>query len=275
MRKLLFILFILPACGTYAQKDSALIMPAYDTVNYQGYDVDIFCSLERKRAIRDIKAGRLNFIEEAIMEPRYKKDISGICGHYHLTYFYLSEDRLGYGGINPMRCYVATMDSALKAKLGDSVKTKLTRSADSCFWAHIAKDTVDEKYCNVPAAVPDESIYKNVNGEFFHIKCDTVLFAKFKKLSSQLANPYMFAGVLVEANGKVSTYRLTSFLSEGAVYYADTLKHSWVYDGCGEELWQLALKYLKKYPIWKPARLGNANVRTWHSFELVFEKEGE
>lgn len=250
-------------------------MPAYDTTNYQGYDVDIFCSLERKRAIKDIKAGRMNFIEEALMEPRYKTDISTICKHYHLTYFYLSEDRLGYGSFNPMRCYVATMDSALKAKLGDSVKTRLTRSADSCFWAHIVNDTIDEKYCNVPAAVPDESIYTNVNGEFFHIKCDSVLFAKFKKLSSQLANPYMYARVLVQADGKATAYKMVSFLSEGAVYYADTLKHSWVYDGCGEELWQLALNHLKKYPVWKPARLSTTYVRTWHNFELVFEKEGQ
>ncbi len=275
MRKLLFILFLLPAFATHAQKDSIITMPAYDTAYTGGYDVDIFCSLEHKRAVKDIKASRLNFIETGLMEPRYKKYMPWLCKHYHLTYFYLPEDRLGYGGFNPMRCYIAAIDSALKIKLGDSVKIKLAKSADSCFWSHIATDTIDEKYCNVPAAVPDESIYKNLNGEFFHIKCDTLLYAKFKKLSSQQANPYMLANVLIEADGTVTGYRLKTFMSEGALYYDDTLKYSWVYDGCGKELWQLALKYLKKYPKWKPARIGNTYVRTWHNFEVVFEKEGE
>jgi len=245
-------------------------MPAYDVTYIGGYDVDRYCTLEKRRANTDVNAGKLYFIDVALQRPRYKKYIQQFCNQLHLTYYFLAEDWLGYEGINPMRCYIASMDSAVKVKRGANYKAVIEGKADSCFFANISQDTVEERYCHVIAAFNDSSIRTNKNGEIFRVKCDSVLYKKFKLLSGPLALPQMIISLCVEPGGKVSKYKLSSFYSEGNIYYCDTLKQSKVYNNCGQLFFNLALETLKKHPLLKPAEINNVNVRTWHNVEVDF-----
>jgi|GEM_PF-2126895 hypothetical protein len=273
MRILPVVFLLLFSFTAFAQTDSAFIIPAFDTASVFSLRVNKPCSSERNRAIKDAKNGNLYFFETAIVTPLHTKYMPQVCKSYHLRYFYLSEAKLGYEGFNPLRCYVAAMDSSVKAKYGDSIKARIVAKADSCLWAGVSSDTVEEKYCHIPASLADTSIFKNHFGEFFHIKCDSALYRKFKRLSTPMAEPVMLIGLLVEPDGKITSYKLNCFASEGYIYYDDTVKFSRVYDSCGKYLLPVALRALAKYPVWKPALMENKPVRVWHTVEVVFEKE--
>lgn len=270
MRRLLLIALVLLTLSVNAQKDSIPPIPLYDSVSYGGFEVDKYCSLEKRRANADARSNKLYFIEVGINEPRYSSYMYDLCHVHNLTYYYLPEAQIGYSGFNPIRCYIASMDSAIKAKYGKNIKNTITASADSSFLAHLSNDTVDEKYC-LPASLKDTAIHLNLNGEIFHVQCDRALYNTFKKLASPVAEPIMLVSLLIEADGKVNHFSLNYFYSEGAVYYGDTIRHSKVYDNCGNEFWQLAMAHLKKYPVWQPATIGITPVRTWHNVQVVFE----
>ena len=248
-------------------------MPAYDVTYIGGFDADRYWSVEKKRANKDINAGKFYFIDVALQKPRYLKYMQQFCNQFHLTYYFFAEDWLGYEGINPMRCYIASMDSAAKVKCGADYKAIIEGKADSCFFAHVAEDTVAERYCHAIASVNDTAIRVNKNGEVFRVKCNNTLYHKFKSLTSRVAEPQMVVGLCVEADGKVSKYKLTSFYSDGEIYYCDTLKKSPVFNDCGAAFYNLALETLRKHPVWKPAQTGNVNVRTWHNVEVDFTEE--
>ncbi|HXP51170.1 MAG TPA: hypothetical protein VN922_14525, partial [Bacteroidia bacterium] len=86
---------------------------------------------------------------------------------------------------------------------------------------------------------------------------------------------FMLIWLLVEPDGKITNYKLNCFASEGFIYYDDTIKYSKVYTGCGNDMYQAALKALAKYPLWKPALMENKPVRVWHTVEVVFEEENK
>jgi hypothetical protein len=273
MRQVVLSFFLLLSVHAFAQKDSVPLMPAYDTVYYGGLDMDRFCVREKRRANFDVHYNKVYFIEVGKRAPRYVQYMQQVCKPYNLMYYFMPEGKLGYAGFNAMRCYIAAMDSLVKAKYGADIKTIVYHRADSCYFANLATDTVNVLYCNTQASLTATGIVEGAHGEIFHVTCDSALYHTFKKLSSPIAEPIMMVNLLVEATGKVSQYKLNDFESDGTLYYADTIKHSKVYDGCGAAFWQLALNNLQTYTKWKPATVDTTHVRTWHNVEVIFEEK--
>ena len=280
MRKLILLLLLVLSLSAFAQHDSAPAIPAYDTVYYGGFEGDKLCTKERLRAITENK---LYYIDPTIYAPRYRKYMQTCCNPYHLTYYFIPEDVLGLTGFNPMRCYIAAIDSVIKARFGNTIKTIIAAKADSLFFANIANDTIDIKYCTRQANlwnIENENIFIGAHGEIFHFICPDTLYNKFKQLTNPAAEPVMLMSILIEANGRVSQYKLNYFESDGDIFYADTLKHGKVYDACGLEFLQLAITALQQftsessplYEHWQPALIYEEHVRTWHSIEVIFSE---
>ncbi len=269
MRQLILLLLLVLSLSAFSQHDSIPPMPAYDTVYYSGFEGDKLCAQERLRAITENK---LYYIEPTIYAPRYIKFMQQCCNPYHLTYYFILEDQLGLSGFNPMRCYIAAMDSMIKSKFGNDIKSKIAAKADSLFLVDIANDTIDAKYCTTLASLTDKGIYTGIHGEILHFICPDSLYNKFKKLTTPVSEPVMLMSLLIEANGRVSQYKLNYFESDGDIFYADTLKHSKVYDACGNEFLQLAITGLQRYTKWEPAMVHNVPVRSWHSIEVIFNE---
>jgi len=268
MRQLILLLLLMLSLTSFAQHDSVPAIPAYDTVYYGGYEVDKPCAKERLRAINE---NRLYYIEPSIYAPRYIKYMQQCCNPYHLTYYFIPEDKLGLTGFNAMRCYIAVMDSMIKAKLGNNIKTIIAAKADSLFFANIGNDTIDVKYCTTQVSIKDKDVYSSSHGEIFHFTCPDTLYNKFKRLTNPVAEPVMLMSILIEADGRLSQYKLNYFESDGNIFYADTLKHSKVYDNCGASFLQLAITGLQ-YTRWKPAMIHKVPVRSWHSVEVRFSQ---
>lgn len=269
-RSLLFTV-LLCVCGmAYSQTDSLPYIPVYDTVMYETATVDRLCRLERERAVTDAGNNKLYFTDPAIYRPRYARFMSLLCRPYHLTYWWVPEARLGYAGFNPLRCYVAAADSVVKQRYGAYFKAMLVARADSFFLAQLHTDTLDEQYCNPRPTLHNDSIYSTPYGEFFHTPVDTTLYNKYVALSRTHVPPFMDVNLFIDTTGTVRAYRLLHFFSACDVYYTDTLQHTTVYGGCGNDFWQQALALLKKYPQWKPGYIGSTPVKTWHRVRIFF-----
>jgi hypothetical protein len=271
MRQLVLSVFLFICFNALAQQDSVFRIPAYDTVYYDGYKNDRDCAIEKLRAIKDARAGKLQYVDVGIKPPRYKKYIARFCKPYNITYYYLPEERIGLEGFNAIRCYLAASDSMLKVKYGATIKDEINHKADSCFFANITKDTIDAKYCTKLASLNIAMVKSSAYGEVFHVTCDTLLYYRFKRLAGPLAEPMQFINLLIETDGTISNYHPYYFNAEGAT--SDTLKHIAEYNGCLEEFRQKALTYIKQYNKWQPAMVDTVPVRSWHSVEILIEPE--
>jgi hypothetical protein len=271
MRQLVLSVFLFVCFNALAQQDSVFHIPPYDTVYFDGNKNDRDCAIERLRAIKDARAGKLLYVDVGIKPPRYKKYVAAFCKPYNITYYYLPEDKIGLEGFNAIRCYLAASDSMLKVKYGATIKDEINHKADSCFFTNINTDTIDAEYCTTPASLHMANIKTGAYGEIFHVTCDTLLYNQFKRVAGPLAEPMELITIRIEADGTVSNYHPYYFNAEGTTQ--DTVKHIAEYHKCLDEFRQVALTYVKQYNKWQPAMVGIVPVRSWHSLQIIVEPE--
>ena len=219
---------------------------------------DSLCIKELARAKKDEAKGKIVFCSPmgfGAMQLRYQNELEELCRQHNLIFEYeLFSDVIIDG--QTQGCYGSYMNNIISKRFGKNFKKNLEEQADSILIAHAVNDTIEYWNCDVRPHLPGQK-------EEYE---STIVIPTSKELKSKLIAgkdghyPFMDIDFIIEVSGQTSGYYCQYF------YDADNSSNKNYFD----QMWNEAMKELKKYPIWETGQLNGHKVRTRHNVRVYF-----
>ena len=217
---------------------------------------DKTCISDIEKAKTDIQNGKLSIVytNYEVANMRYQYFIEKLCNEYGLSFKIdfindVIEENQTQG------CYKSYMDKVITDSLGLNFKKNLENKADSLYLSALLKENHAEWYFRCDTK-PKPILNKR---EYF----ETTLTLKdldVKQNPKGNVWPAIDIEFIIEPNGKITHTTSDNFMPK--ISYNSKFK---------DTLYSIGIKYIKtNYPIWKPGKIRNRNVRTRNNVRLTF-----